>query len=150
METFFALLALCAGNSPVTVNSPHKGQWRGTLMYSLICAWTNGWINNRDAGDLRRYRAHCDVTIMFFNNTPRSEQNGWHCANYIFECVLLINVFNVLVQMILSFVAMGQNKVVVSQVLVWPWTDSNPFSHPIMTQIRVVIEADWRMHASAS
>ena len=31
------------------VNSPHKGQWRGDLMFSLICAWTNGWTNNRDA-----------------------------------------------------------------------------------------------------
>ena len=32
-----ALLAICAGNSPVPVNSPHKGQWRGSLMFSLIC-----------------------------------------------------------------------------------------------------------------
>ena len=39
------------------VNSPHKGQWRGALMFSLTCAWTNGWTNNRDAGDLRRHRA---------------------------------------------------------------------------------------------
>ena len=46
------------------VNSPHKGQWRGALMFSLICAWTNGWVNNRDAGDLRRYRAHYDVIVM--------------------------------------------------------------------------------------
>ena len=42
-------------------NSPHKGQWRGALMFSLICAWINGWINNRKAGDLRRYRAHYGV-----------------------------------------------------------------------------------------
>ena len=34
------------------VNSPHKGQWRGSLMFSLICAWINGWVNNREAGDL--------------------------------------------------------------------------------------------------
>ena len=46
------------------VNPPHKGQWRGALMFSLILAWTNGWVNNRDAGDLRRYRAHYDVTVM--------------------------------------------------------------------------------------
>ena len=46
------------------VNSPHKGQWRGTLMFSLIYAWTNSWANNRDAGDLRRHRAHYDVTVM--------------------------------------------------------------------------------------
>ena len=42
------------------VNSPHKGQWRGALMFSLICVW----INNREAGDLRRYRAHYDVIVM--------------------------------------------------------------------------------------
>ena len=46
------------------VNSPHKGQWRGALMYSLICTWINGWVNNREAGDLRRHRAHYDVTVM--------------------------------------------------------------------------------------
>ena len=45
-------------------NFPHKGQWRGALMFSLISAWTNGWVNNRDTGDLRRHRGHCDVTVM--------------------------------------------------------------------------------------
>ena len=46
------------------VNSPHKGQWRGALMFTLICARINGWVNNREAGDLRRYRGHYDVTVM--------------------------------------------------------------------------------------
>ena len=46
------------------VNSLHKGQWRGALMFSLICIWTNDWVNNREAGDLRRYRAHFDVIVM--------------------------------------------------------------------------------------
>ena len=64
METFSVLLAICTGNSPVPVNSPHKGQWRGVLMFSLICAWINGGVNNREAGDLRRYRTHYDVTVM--------------------------------------------------------------------------------------
>ena len=33
METFSALLAICAGNSPVSGEFPaHKGQWRGALM----------------------------------------------------------------------------------------------------------------------
>ena len=36
------------------VNSPHKGQSCGALMSSMICAWTDGWVNNRDVGDLRR------------------------------------------------------------------------------------------------
>ena len=46
------------------VNSPHKGQWRGALVFSLICVWINGWVNNREAGDLRHYRTHSDVTVM--------------------------------------------------------------------------------------
>ena len=64
METFSALLAICAGNSPVTSETPHEGQGRGTLMFSLICAWINGWVINREAGDLRRRRAHYDVTVI--------------------------------------------------------------------------------------
>ena len=46
------------------VNSPHKGQWRVALMFSLICVWINCWVNNRKGGDLRRYRSHYDVTVM--------------------------------------------------------------------------------------
>ena len=46
------------------VNSPHKGQWRGALMFSLICVWINGWVSNREAGDLRRNSAYYDVTVM--------------------------------------------------------------------------------------
>ena len=46
------------------VNSRYKGQWRGALMFSLICFWINDWINNREAGDVRRYRAHYDVIVM--------------------------------------------------------------------------------------
>ena len=42
------------------VNSAHKGQWRGTLMFSLIYVWMNGWGNNREIG----YRAHCVVSVM--------------------------------------------------------------------------------------
>ena len=47
--------------------SSHKGQWRGAFMFSLICAWINRWVNNREAGDLRRYRAHHDVIVMYIN-----------------------------------------------------------------------------------
>ena len=46
------------------MNSPHKGQWRGALVISLIWVQTNGWVNNRDAGDLRHHSVHYDVTIM--------------------------------------------------------------------------------------
>ena len=53
------------------VNSPHKGQWRGALMFTLICARINGWVNNGEAGDLRRNRAHYDVIVIF-----TTEQSG--------------------------------------------------------------------------
>ena len=53
------------GIHPSPVNSPHKGHWRGALMSLLMCVWINGWVNNREAGDLRRYRAHYDVTVMW-------------------------------------------------------------------------------------
>ena len=46
------------------MNSPQKGQWRGALMFSLICIGTNDWVNNRDAGDLRHNHAHYDVTVI--------------------------------------------------------------------------------------
>ena len=64
METFSALLALCAGNSPVP--GQWRGQWRGALMFYLICARINGWVNNCEAGDLRRRRAHCGVILMVY------------------------------------------------------------------------------------
>ena len=66
MEPFFALLAICAGYSPVPVKSPHKGQWRRALVFSLICAWINDWVNNREAGDLGRHRGHYDVNVMTY------------------------------------------------------------------------------------
>ena len=52
------------GNHRSPVNSPHKGQWRGALVFSLICLRINGRVNNRKAGDLRRNHAHYDVTVM--------------------------------------------------------------------------------------
>ena len=67
--------------SPITCGSSHKGSEMWHLMFSLfltrtsccthsrdagdlICVWINGWVNNREAGDLIRYRAHYDVTVM--------------------------------------------------------------------------------------
>ena len=47
-----------------SVNSQHNGQWRGALMSSFICPAINGWVNTREAGDLRRLRTHYDVTLI--------------------------------------------------------------------------------------
>ena len=52
------------------MNPPHTGQLREALMFSLICVWTNGWVNNREAGDLRRYHVHYDVTVISYTWCP--------------------------------------------------------------------------------
>ena len=68
------------------VNSLHKCQWRGALMFSLIFAWIHGWVNNRDAGDSRSNRAHYDVTVMKWQgcSTPSSLCTGL-CTFYFFS-----------------------------------------------------------------
>ena len=63
-EHFLCYWPFVRGIHRSPVGSPHKGQWHGALIFSLICAWTNGWENNRDGGDLRRYGAHWYITIM--------------------------------------------------------------------------------------
>ena len=70
MGTFSMLLVFCAGNSSVTGEFPHKGQWRGTLVFSLVCTWTNGCVNTCRAGDLRRHCTHYDVTVMLQRLPP--------------------------------------------------------------------------------
>ena len=75
------------------VNSPHKGQWRGALMFSLICVWINGWVSNRKAGDLKRYRAHydvivinlgCSLGVLFLKWLHQSSiQSHWECCDDI-------------------------------------------------------------------
>ena len=58
------------------VNFPHKGQWRGALMFSLIYVWINDWANNREAGDLRRQHGHYDVIVMCVLDAGVKERQG--------------------------------------------------------------------------
>ena len=73
MKIFSAWLAICAGNSPVTGEFP--AQRPVALVASLICVWINGCVNNREAGDLRRHRAHNDVIVMMVVNIDHDEVN---------------------------------------------------------------------------
>ena len=95
---FSALLAILRGIHRSPVNSPHKGLRRGALMSSFICAWINDWVNNGEAGDLRRHRTHYDVTVMissgdkdhrmyqyFMGNTLCT--GNYVCSNMKFECM---------------------------------------------------------------
>ena len=57
-------------------------------MFSFICAWINGWVNNRDAGDLRRHRAHYDVTVIVFNDYDFLLATVCPCTLLIFDTVI--------------------------------------------------------------
>ena len=85
-DDIFRVTGPLCGNSPVTGEFPHKGQWRGALIFPLICAWTNGWVNNRDASDLIRHRAHYDFTVMQHVNIAKYSnfRNSLHNAFLIF------------------------------------------------------------------
>ena len=64
METFFALLAICAGNSPVTSEFPAQRPVMRSFDVFIDLRWINDWVNNREAGDLRCHLTHYDVTVM--------------------------------------------------------------------------------------
>ena len=65
METFSALLAICAGNSPVTDELPtQRPVPRSFDVFFFISAWIKGWVNNREAGNLGRNHVHYDVTVV--------------------------------------------------------------------------------------
>ena len=86
------------------VNFPHKGQWRGALMFSLIYVWINDWVNNREAGDLRRQHGHYDVIVMmlymiscinglWFNEPSvyKLYLNKMHHVRYFLSCPIIAN-----------------------------------------------------------
>ena len=64
METFSALLALCAWNSPVTAEFPSQRPMTRSFDVFFDLFLNKRWVNNRETGDLRRYRTHYDVTVM--------------------------------------------------------------------------------------
>ena len=74
METFPALLAICAGNSPVT-GEFQRPVTRSFDVFFDLCR-INGWVNNREAGDLRRHRAHYDVIVMNTLETYQWAKSG--------------------------------------------------------------------------
>ena len=74
----------CAGNSPVPGEFPSQSQWRLDLMFSLICVWTNSWINNRDVGYLRRHRDHYYVTVMHWLSVQNKTLHKIALATHIF------------------------------------------------------------------
>ena len=84
VETFSALLALCVGNSPFA--GEFSVQMPVTRNFDASFAWANGWMNNRDAGDLKRYRAHYDVTVMELFSKVLSLQTTHNSPTRVKNC----------------------------------------------------------------
>ena len=61
-----------------TLNSPHKRQSRGALIFSLLCAWIDNWVNNREIGDFGPDRALYAVIVMitYFSFTQFCTKHG--------------------------------------------------------------------------
>ena len=66
------------------VNSSHKGQKRGALMFSLILARINGWVNNGEASDLRHHRAHYDVIVMYQHKVTANTELHEQLQNFLY------------------------------------------------------------------
>ena len=93
METFSALLTICAGNSPVPGEFPAQRPVTRSFDVSLICARINGWVDNSEAGDLRRHRVHYDVIVMYTTGTVTQRSRWledamriWHHCNIKLTC----------------------------------------------------------------
>ena len=138
-------------NWPFVRNSPHKGQWRRALMFSLIYVWVNDWVNNRKASDLRRYRVHYDVTVMSYTtvaaravihvwlflyqwsnsnigdktrwtlNSLRPRQNGRHFADDIFKCIFFNENVWIFIKISLKFVPRGPINNIPALVQIMAW-----------------------------
>ena len=83
METFSGSLTLCEGNSPVTGEFPLTNAWD---------AWTNGLVNNRDASDLRRHRAHYGVAVMLSSKGTNTKLHKIQACTFCVESTLPNNV----------------------------------------------------------
>ena len=148
------------------VNFPHKGQWRGALMFSLIYAWINDWVNNREAGDLRRQHGHYDVIVMrksnartdysdsmasvifdrknedkhyicWLFNTLRPRHNGRHFADNVSKCISLNENVWISIKISLNFVLKCSNNKIPALVLIMAWR--RPGDKPLSEPMMVKI-----------
>ena len=104
------------------INSPHIGQWRGALMFPLICAWINAWASNRIVRLViwECHRAHYDVIVMTHKSST------WHG-------VFWINVSH--------FASDWQHEMWNRAMqLTTPVTDARPLSEKLKTDLRIVVD----------
>ena len=68
METFSVLLTISAVNLPVPGEFAAQRPVTRSFDVFFDLSLKKDWVNNRETGDLRRYRAHCDVIVIIYFN----------------------------------------------------------------------------------
>ena len=119
------------------VNFPHKGQWRGALTFSLIFAWINDWVNNREAGDLRRQHGHYDVIVMGSALTLLPlDKMAIILTDDIVKCISLNENNRNPIQISQKFVSSSpiDNMPALVKVMAWHRTGDKELSEPMLTQ----------------
>ena len=110
------------------VNSPHKGQWHGALMFSVICTWMNYWVNNHEAGDLRHHCAHYDVTVMgephemCYLRSQLVTIMSWNLKSPAISVFIQQSVQTIDKETIKTLLAICKEKLLVTGKFPWFWT----------------------------
>ena len=89
-ETFSALLALFVGNSPAIGEFHLQRPVTRSFDMFFDLRLNNGWVNTREAGDWRRHRAHCDVTVMNTLNPSDDIRRKKYLGRHWFRYWLLV------------------------------------------------------------
>ena len=138
METFSALLAICAGNSPVTGEFPAQRPVTQSFdVFFFMWAWINNRANNRGAGDLRRHRANYDVTVMTWTHTERNGRYDADDAKDLYRKKIIG--FQIRIHWYVSIFLINDDSTLVP-VMAWCCQANQPLSDIMLTHI---FDATW-------
>ena len=144
MDTLSALLAICAGNSPVTDEFPAKRSemWSFDIFFDLRPK--NGWVNNREAGDLRCHLAQYDIIVMstcgqynHLTHLPRNKMAAT-LADDTFKCLFLNENIWISFKILLKFAPKGpiNNIPALVKIMAWHWLGNKPLSEPMVVSLQ--------------
>ena len=133
-----SLLALCVGNSPVTGEFPSQRPVTRYFDGTLTCAWTNSWVNNRDAGDLRRHRTHYGVTAMTRNRIKRSRHEDTFAIRFLSTANRWSNLYDKILidsEWMIWFLSLGYNLSICIKNHVPRCCDHRPHYSDVITSV---------------
>ena len=145
IETFPCYWPSVLGIHRWPANSSHKGQWRGNLAFSLICAWINGWLNNRETGDLRCQRTHCDVIAMLGGVFSKYYWGDWWCYNgaWLYVACWPIHTHSTLVRFVDKYVRPPGMGIRLVARKAGPWTRTFFCCGLMVADVHIDLDQHW-------